>query len=292
MNERFNGAIRLRRLHGMRGYGIYSRIVELCASAPEKKLRYDLDDLAFDIRDEKSLIKSIVEDFGLFIIEGDSIEDVYARSPEALERERQALIHANRCAAARRAAQTRRERREAAQTEERPTEINATTNGNANGEEKSKEERARLPETTYGEVAPNSNSPFPATNPRDERADASQTAIAERFNRIKETWNDVFKGTHRTMRNTMPDEITWLNFRNSSQFYTDQDYRDAFVQARRDKKFAWQFRDAVKSKNMQRLLSDAEALAEQKKEEKETLDESAKEMIEYGEKMGWNWTRN
>ena len=60
MTDRYNGANRLRRLHGMRGYGIYCRIVELCASAPGKKLRYDLDDLVYDMREKRELVKEIV----------------------------------------------------------------------------------------------------------------------------------------------------------------------------------------------------------------------------------------
>ncbi len=336
MTERYNGATRLRRLHGMRGYGIYCRIVELCASAPGKKLRYDLDDLVYDMREKRELVKEIVENYGLFVIEGEFVEDVYARSPEALERERQEQIRARRSTAAKKAAQTRRERREAAKktadetpslivepataSEEQPRD-DAKDNNEAEPEDV---DQNTLASTTaaHNNVAPTRHEPAarilspdlepgaqyqaseshapikplePGANenvssPPIEPNSRFDRALSERFDRIKDSWNRTFRGTRRMVHYWIPDQMTWRNFTESAAFYTDEDFLDAFKQAQKDKKFTWQFRDVVKPTNMQRLLSEVEAKKLREKEEEEELDPATKEMIEYGRKMGWDWT--
>lgn len=330
MTERYNGANRVRRLHGMRGYGIYCRLVELCESAPGKKLRYDLDDLVYDMREKRELVREIVEDYGLFVVEGEFLEDVYARSPEAIERERQNQIRANRSAAAKKAAQTRRERREAAKqsTERNDAKTNdAKTNdapkstvethaqeandeprdasapcetNNANNAAAPAAASAAVPaglilspdlEPGQGYVAPSAREPItPLERGADENVTSTNSNLYERFDRIKDAWNRTFRGTRRMVHYLNPDQITWRHFTESASFYTDEDFLDAFEQARNDTKFAWQLRDVVKPTNMQRLLSVVEAKKLREKQEEEELDPATKEMIEYGRKMGWNWT--
>lgn len=320
MTDRYNGANRLRRLHGMRGYGIYCRIVELCASAPGKKLRYDLDDLVYDMREKRELVKEIVENYGLFVQEGEFIEDVYARSPEALERERQEQIRAQRSAAAKKAAQTRRERRDAENKKnaaQQQTLILEHAPKSEEGEEKASddenepehareehESRPRILSPTLEQTAQysasTSSAPItplvPGANenvctPNVETSTRfADRALSDRFDRIKDSWNRTFRGTRRMVHYLNPDQMTWRNFTESASFYTDEDFLDAFDQARKDAKFTWQFRDVLKPSNMQRLLSEVEAKKLREKEEEEALDPATREMIEYGRKMGWNWT--
>ena len=59
------------RKHGMTGYGIYWAIVEdLYRNANAMRTHYDL--YAFEMRVEEDVVRSIVEDFGLFKINGDT----------------------------------------------------------------------------------------------------------------------------------------------------------------------------------------------------------------------------
>ena len=57
-------AIRMR--HGAAGYGVYFMIVEKLADEPSHTLVKDYNVIAFDLRVGSDLIKSIIEDFGLF----------------------------------------------------------------------------------------------------------------------------------------------------------------------------------------------------------------------------------
>jgi len=57
------------RKHGMNGYGIFWSIVEdLYNNA--NALRLDFEGIAFDLRTDKDIVKSIINDFDLFVIEG------------------------------------------------------------------------------------------------------------------------------------------------------------------------------------------------------------------------------
>lgn len=56
--------------HGMIGYGVYWSIVEdLYNNANVLPLQYDI--IAFDIRCDETIIKSVINDFGLFEVDGD-----------------------------------------------------------------------------------------------------------------------------------------------------------------------------------------------------------------------------
>jgi uncharacterized phage protein (TIGR02220 family) len=58
------------RKHGIQGYGIYWSIIEdLYNNA--NALRMDCEGIAFDLRVDEKVVKSIIEDFDLFIIEGE-----------------------------------------------------------------------------------------------------------------------------------------------------------------------------------------------------------------------------
>lgn len=58
------------RKHGLRGYGIFWAIVEdLYNNA--NALRLDCDGIAFELREDSEIIKSVIHDFNLFQIDGD-----------------------------------------------------------------------------------------------------------------------------------------------------------------------------------------------------------------------------
>jgi len=58
------------RKHGMFGYGVFWAIVEELYNNANA-LRTHYDSISYDLRTDEDLIKSIVEDFGLFVIDGD-----------------------------------------------------------------------------------------------------------------------------------------------------------------------------------------------------------------------------
>jgi hypothetical protein len=64
--------MKLRMNHGMMGYGVYWAIVEMLREQEDYCLSLnDLDSIAFELRQEKDIIESIVKDYGLFEIEKD-----------------------------------------------------------------------------------------------------------------------------------------------------------------------------------------------------------------------------
>ena len=63
---------RVRQKFGAAGYGIYFMLIEMLRDADDNYLVLDYDMLAFDIREDAELIRHIIEDFGLFCINGDT----------------------------------------------------------------------------------------------------------------------------------------------------------------------------------------------------------------------------
>ena len=63
--------IRLRMRHKAAGYGVYFMILERLREEPEYTSVKDYNMIAFDLREDASLIKSVVEDFGLFVLTDD-----------------------------------------------------------------------------------------------------------------------------------------------------------------------------------------------------------------------------
>ena len=61
---------RLIRKHGMQGYGVFWAIVEELYNNANA-LQLDYDGIAFDLRTESDLVKSVLHDFQLFVINGD-----------------------------------------------------------------------------------------------------------------------------------------------------------------------------------------------------------------------------
>jgi hypothetical protein len=64
--------IRLRMKHGAAGYGVYFMILERMRDAADYMCAKDYDMIAFDLRESSELIRSVVEDFGLFVMEDDN----------------------------------------------------------------------------------------------------------------------------------------------------------------------------------------------------------------------------
>lgn len=63
--------IRLRMRHKASGYGVFFMILERLREEPEYMSVKDYNMIAFDLREDASLIKSVIEDFGLFVFTED-----------------------------------------------------------------------------------------------------------------------------------------------------------------------------------------------------------------------------
>lgn len=63
--------IKLRLAHGAAGYGVYFMLLERLRESPDYQAEIDYDVLAYDLRESPELIRSVIEDFGLFIIADD-----------------------------------------------------------------------------------------------------------------------------------------------------------------------------------------------------------------------------
>lgn len=251
---------------GMRGYGVYCRLVELCNATPQRKAKYDLEDFAYDMHEEPEFIRQIAEDFDLFTIEDGTIADSFTKTPEFKEKERQEQIRRNRSEGAKKAAQTRKAKK-AMDAAAQATQNTQTT------------------ERPVGGIAPSQE-----TQLFDEQFDGE---FLSRFNNVRSYWNETFK--RKAPRRVVPesdfnistDVIT--NFAKSCATYSDEDFIDAIKQAG-EEEFPWQFKDVLKGSNMQRLLSNFEIRMRKQKEQEERLTPEQKELMEFGNEQGWNWT--
>lgn len=63
--------LRLRQAHGAAGYGVYFMLLERLREEGGYTSDRDYDMIAYDLREDKELIRSVVEDFGLFEISRD-----------------------------------------------------------------------------------------------------------------------------------------------------------------------------------------------------------------------------
>ncbi|MGN0930172.1 MAG: hypothetical protein ACI4NP_00455 [Thermoguttaceae bacterium] len=261
----YTATARLRRITGMRGYGVYCRLVELCNSTPQRKAKYDLEDFAYDMHEEVEFVRQIAEDFNLFTIEDGTFADSFTKTPEFQEKERQEQIRRNRREGAKKAAQTRKAKKTLQ-------------------EQKTTVKNIQAPEKRAGGVV------SPQEPQTEEEYDGE---FLNRFNAIRNFWNETFK--RKAPRRVVPesdfnistDVIT--NFAKSCSIYTDEDFKDAIRQAS-EEDFSWQFKDVLKGSNMQRLLSNLEIRLRKQKDQEENLTKEQKELMEFGDAQGWNWT--
>jgi hypothetical protein len=61
--------LKLRVKHGWEGYGLYWALIELLRDQPEYKMQTDYESIAFALQTHSDSIKSIIENFELFVID-------------------------------------------------------------------------------------------------------------------------------------------------------------------------------------------------------------------------------
>jgi len=60
--------IKLRMEHGWHGYGLWWALVEMLGETGDYQLSADYKTLAFGLQSEENIVKSIIEDFNLFVV--------------------------------------------------------------------------------------------------------------------------------------------------------------------------------------------------------------------------------
>ena len=131
--------VNVRMKHGPAGYGVYFMLVERLREDPEYMSVVDYNLIAFDLRIDASLAKSIIRDFGLFAFTVDPERGECFYSESLRQRmARKDEITAKRKAASALGVSVRQENREKTKTAEISNQMVAETqpNGVPNGSEK------------------------------------------------------------------------------------------------------------------------------------------------------------
>ena len=77
--------VKLRKDHGIAGYGIYFSIVEMLREANDYHMPIDFETIAYDLRVDQKTIKSVVEDYELFTFPTNGKKGMFS-SPSLLQR--------------------------------------------------------------------------------------------------------------------------------------------------------------------------------------------------------------
>lgn len=208
----------------MRGYGIYIWLTQLCNDSPTRKIEYNPGIFAWEIHEEEGIIRRVAENYGLFNIDAGFISDAYSNTLEAKEERRKEKVYKSRCEAAKRAAVTRKKKREK--------------------------------DSVKSQVE------YSAVSVEDDFMYDDISEFEVRYERVKESWNAIFKELglvkrqeHRLSMNL--DSLTRENLLKTFSAYSDKEIVEAFAQASKSQ-FPWLFKDVVKQDNIQRLLCESE----------------------------------
>ena len=175
--------VNVRMKHGPAGYGVYFMLVERLREDPEYMSVVDYNLIAFDLRIDASLAKSIIRDFGLFAFTVDPERGECFYSESLRQRmARKDEITAKRKAASALGVSVRQENREKTKTTETSNQMVAETqpNGAPNGSEKrtkGKESKVKENSTSspYVEEA-HAAKPLRNADARDEAASVAPSA--------------------------------------------------------------------------------------------------------------------
>lgn len=175
--------VNVRMKHGPAGYGVYFMLVERLREDPEYMSVVDYNLIAYDLRIDASLAKSIIRDFGLFAFTVDTERGECFYSESLRQRmARKDEITAKRKAASALGVSVRQENREKTKTAEMSNQMvtEAQPNGIPNGSEKrTKEKESKVKENStsspYVEEA-HAAKPLRNAGARDEAASVAPSA--------------------------------------------------------------------------------------------------------------------
>ena len=171
--------VNVRMKHGPAGYGVYFMLVERLREDPEYMSVVDYNLIAYDLRIDASLAKSIIRDFGLFAFTVDTERGECFYSESLRQRmARKDEITAKRKAASALGVSVRQENREKTKTAEMSNQM--VTEAQPNGSEKrTKEKESKVKENStsspYVEEA-HAAKPLRNAGARDEAASVAPSA--------------------------------------------------------------------------------------------------------------------
>lgn len=203
--------VNVRMKHGPAGYGVYFMLVERLREDPEYMSVVDYNLIAFDLRIDASLAKSIIRDFGLFAFTVDPERGECFYSESLRQRmARKDEITAKRKAASAIGVSVRQENREKTKTTETSNQMVAETqpNGTPNGSEKrTKGKESKVKENSTSspyveEVRPSSDGAPPAEEERFSGETRKESVPAEALD--LKAFADFFNKTMAAQRAQIP----------------------------------------------------------------------------------------
>lgn len=278
--DSFAVTVNLRYALNMLGYAVYMRLVELCGAAPDKRLRYDVKALAWEMRVEEKTVESVVRDFGLFVVGDGYIEDAHNKSEATILAEKKEALSVKRSIAGLKGAQTKAHKKVDAEIDEQVV-----------AKEMPLLKCVEKTESAAPKKAPEVYQTFEDCEVvfDDTPVDPAIVETREKLEVVRNAWNETFKGTRRLAQWLDPPADVWHEFSESIKYHEVQDFVDAFKEARKDARFSWTFRIAIKDKNVTMLCGRTELAEQQKKNEEENLTLAQRENLEYVRRHGIEW---
>ena len=249
--------IKLKRAHKMEGYGIYWALLEMIYESPKRAIERDYETLATLLDCDAGLLRSVVDDFGLFEID-EKREIFYSESAKRYTNEYDSKKN-QRSEQCRQAALKMWAKKRVVDNGADSTikSDDAPSFKNTNRQVKSRRDDVKRAENVV--------SPFIEIDA--EYLPPEETI--QPLDNIIQIWNEAFAGTKQEYRGFHLNGICYQRARETFDAgYTYDDLRQAFEIARNDD-FAWTLKAALKMDNVQLLLTKGEKQNGTRKDEAE-----------------------
>ena len=237
--------VKLINARGLAGYGLFWRIIETLYETLNCELEYDLAGLSALFNCEEELVRSVVEDFGLFTVSDGVFWSESAKARFGVYRDSEEAKKERRSEKCRRAgllsAAARKAKQEKYSNVERP---------------KSKaDENQEKQEEIVSDVSDSIDAPA--------CEEPSETSVEEEFGmdeepaaeRVIALWNAVFDGSPEAYRGLTLDPVSYARLMDAFRAgYSLDDIARTFPIAR-DDNFGWTLKNVLKPDNIQLLLT-------------------------------------
>lgn len=291
ITRRYVAAAKIRCNFGMRGYGVYCAIVGLIDANPERRLKYDLAAFAWELREEQDYIKKIVEDSGLFLFDDGNILDAFLKTPEYQERERQEQARLRRSESAKKAAATRKAKKEAAEASRQPNFLETPPHAVVVKDVVTPTPATAVQTATQEEDdfnwddLPSYSADSSAIQSGDKQQSVFDKECYKRFEDIRAYWNEVFIKSGRPSRafhDLEPSSVIKNELLETFRQYSNEDIKRAFDYAAKQE-FIWQFYFTIKAYNIRKLLCEEE---QEEWKEEASLTQEQRELIQFLDDQG------
>ena len=238
--------IKLKRAHKMEGYGVYWALLEMIYESPKRAVECDYETIASLLDCDERLLKSVVENFGLFEIDenkGVFYSEAAQRYTDEYDAKNNSRSEKCRQAALKMWAK-KRSVKNSANLSVRDVQEDACKNTQQEINELPNVSKRSLNEpNSFEEVNTEYYPPEPDVVPLDD---------------VIQIWNEIFSGTKQEYRGFHLSAVCHQRARETLDAgYTIGDLRQAFEVARKDD-FAWTLKAAIKVDNVQLLLTKGE----------------------------------